>query len=210
MDGKHLHVICMAHILNLIVQDDLKEIGHSINRMRQMVKYVRSSSTKTRNFLKCVEMQKIECDKMLSLDVPTRWNSTYLMLDTIEKFEKAFERLDLYDGNFTSFLATDVCEDGSIAGSIQNKDWANVRNFIKFLEKIYELTLKVYGSRTDGRILDPFRSSLTPKCVQCLICVQDWLRQETKSICVEEKLEFLEKFEVEMSNSGRNSCIVDL
>uniref|UniRef100_A0A3Q7HMK2 hAT-like transposase RNase-H fold domain-containing protein n=1 Tax=Solanum lycopersicum TaxID=4081 RepID=A0A3Q7HMK2_SOLLC len=73
-------------------------------------------------------MQKIECDKMLSLDVPTRWNSTYLMLDTAEKFEKAFERFDLYDGNFNSFLVTDVCEDGSIAGSIQSEDWANVRN----------------------------------------------------------------------------------
>ena len=84
-----------------------------------MVKYVRSSSSRARNFLKCVEMQKIECDKMLSLDVPTRWNSTYLMLDTTEKFEKAFERFDFYDGNFNSFLATDVCEDGSIAGSIQ-------------------------------------------------------------------------------------------
>ena len=46
---------------------------------------------------------------------------------------------------------------------------------------------------TGGRILDSFRSSLTPKCVQCLICVQDWLRQETKPICVEESLEFLEK-----------------
>ena len=55
-------------------------------------------------FLKCVEMQKIECDKMLSLDVPTRCNSTYLMLDTAEKFEKAFEMFDLYDGNFNSFL----------------------------------------------------------------------------------------------------------
>uniref|UniRef100_A0A3Q7GI24 HAT C-terminal dimerisation domain-containing protein n=1 Tax=Solanum lycopersicum TaxID=4081 RepID=A0A3Q7GI24_SOLLC len=40
----------------------------------------------TRNFLKCVEMQKIECDYMLPLDVPTSWNSTYLMLDTTEKF----------------------------------------------------------------------------------------------------------------------------
>uniref|UniRef100_A0A3Q7GKG6 HAT C-terminal dimerisation domain-containing protein n=1 Tax=Solanum lycopersicum TaxID=4081 RepID=A0A3Q7GKG6_SOLLC len=39
---------------------------------------------------------------------------------------------------------------------------------------------------TGDRILDPFRSSLTPKCVQCLICVQHWLRQETKPICVEE------------------------
>uniref|UniRef100_A0A3Q7HLV0 HAT C-terminal dimerisation domain-containing protein n=1 Tax=Solanum lycopersicum TaxID=4081 RepID=A0A3Q7HLV0_SOLLC len=125
MEGKHLHVRCMAHILNLIVQDGLKEIGPSIKKVRQMVKYVRSSSSRARNFLKCVEMQKIECDKMLSLDVPTRWNSTYLMLDTAEKFEKAFERFDLYDGNFNSFLATDVCEDGSIAGSIQYEDWAN-------------------------------------------------------------------------------------
>ncbi|XP_049360098.1 zinc finger BED domain-containing protein RICESLEEPER 2-like [Solanum verrucosum] len=63
---------------------------------------------------------------------------------------------------------------------------------------------------TGGRILDPFRSSLTPKCVQCLICVQDWLRQETKPICVEESLEFLEKIELEMANSGRSSSIVDL
>ena len=49
---------------------------------------------------------------------------------------------------------------------------------------------------TGGRILDPFRSSLTLKCVQCLICVQDWLRQETKPICVEESFEFLEKIKL--------------
>ncbi|KAH0686132.1 hypothetical protein KY289_018898 [Solanum tuberosum] len=46
---------------------------------------------------------------------------------------------------------------------------------------------------TSGRILDPFRSSLTSKCVQCLICVQDWLRQETKPICVKKVWSFLKK-----------------
>uniref|UniRef100_A0A3Q7JLR4 HAT C-terminal dimerisation domain-containing protein n=1 Tax=Solanum lycopersicum TaxID=4081 RepID=A0A3Q7JLR4_SOLLC len=147
MEGNNLHVICMTHILNLIVQYDLKEIGTSIKLVRQMVKYVRSSSSRTRNFLKSVEMQNIECDKMLSLDVPTRWNSTYLMFDTAEKFEKAFERFDLYDGNFNSFLATDVCAGGTIACSIQYEDWNNMRNVTKFLEKFYELTLNVSGSR---------------------------------------------------------------
>ena len=29
---------------------------------------------------------------------------------------------------------------------------------------------------TGGRILDPFRSSLTPFMVQALVCTQDWLR----------------------------------
>ena len=29
---------------------------------------------------------------------------------------------------------------------------------------------------TGGRVLDSFRSSLTPKAVQSLICAQDWVR----------------------------------
>ncbi|KAH0655683.1 hypothetical protein KY285_030565 [Solanum tuberosum] len=44
---------------------------------------------------------------------------------------------------------TNMMDDGSIAGSIQNEDWANVRNVTKFLENFYELTLKVSGSRDD-------------------------------------------------------------
>ncbi|PHT26741.1 hypothetical protein CQW23_33652 [Capsicum baccatum] len=161
----------------------------------------------------------------------------------------AFEgkhRFDLYDDNFNSYHSTDVCEDGSVAGSIQSDDWVNVRNVIKFLERFYELILKVSGSRyvtcnlhfedicelgsylkecmlardvlaipmssvaskcafsTGGRIVDPFRSSLTSKCVQYLICVQDWLRQETSPICVEENLEFLEKLELGSSDA----CII--
>jgi hypothetical protein len=34
----------------------------------------------------------------LSMDVPTRWNSTYLMLEAAEKFERAFDRM-VIDGD---------------------------------------------------------------------------------------------------------------
>lgn len=58
VNGKHLHVRCMTHIHNLIVQDSLKEIGPSVKLVRQMVKYVGSSSTRIKILL---EMQKIKC-----------------------------------------------------------------------------------------------------------------------------------------------------
>ena len=48
---------------------------------------------------------------------------------------------------------------------------------------------------TGGRILDQFRSSLTPKLVECLICTQDWVRASSMPIEVEEMLDELEELE---------------
>ncbi|KAM3233280.1 hypothetical protein P3L10_018639 [Capsicum annuum] len=43
MNGEHLHVRCMAHIINLIVQYGLKVTGVSIEKVRKAVKYIRQS-----------------------------------------------------------------------------------------------------------------------------------------------------------------------
>ncbi|XP_050222824.1 uncharacterized protein LOC126672918 [Mercurialis annua] len=45
---------------------------------------------------------------------------------------------------------------------------------------------------TGGRILDPFRCSLTPKIVEGLIYGQDWLRESRQPLCVEELLDEIE------------------
>ncbi|XP_019241458.1 PREDICTED: zinc finger BED domain-containing protein RICESLEEPER 2-like [Nicotiana attenuata] len=146
MDGNHLHVRCMAHIINLIVQDGLKEIGNSIKRVRQAMKYIRQSPAGIKKFKDCCEMSNITCKKTLCLDVSTRWNSTYLMLYTTQIFQHAFERYKLVDHGLVNYLVTHVCEDGNCAGSLVSDDWNNVRNLVKFLETFYELTLKVSGS----------------------------------------------------------------
>ncbi|CAN1324689.1 Putative AC transposase [Linum perenne] len=45
---------------------------------------------------------------------------------------------------------------------------------------------------TGGRVLDNFRSSLTPQIVEALICAEDWLRTSYKGISNEERLEDLQ------------------
>ncbi|KAG8493064.1 hypothetical protein CXB51_010386 [Gossypium anomalum] len=71
---------------------------------------------------------------MLCLDVCTRWNSTYLMLDTAQNFERAFERFEEQDTNFRAEL-----ERGEGWPSVD--DWTNVRDLRDFLEHFYEVTL---------------------------------------------------------------------
>ncbi len=46
---------------------------------------------------------------------------------------------------------------------------------------------------TGGRVLDTFRSSLSPRMVEALVCTQDWLRKERDALLVEESLEDLER-----------------
>ncbi|XP_055822127.1 zinc finger BED domain-containing protein RICESLEEPER 2-like [Solanum dulcamara] len=144
--GNHLHVRCMAHILNFIVQDGMKEVGPFIKRVRQMVKYVRQSPARIRKFAECCELKNIDSKKSLCLDVSTQWNSTYLMLDAAQHFESAFDRFYLEDGGLSTYLANHVCEDGSVAGVLESDDWQKVRNMVIFLKRFYDLTKKASGS----------------------------------------------------------------
>ncbi|GKV17649.1 hypothetical protein SLEP1_g28123 [Rubroshorea leprosula] len=92
LGGVELHMRCATHIVNLVVGDGTKLVESSIVAIRATIKYVRQSPQKSKKFKECVEFEKIESKKLLCLDVPPKWNSLYLMLDTIVKFEHAFER----------------------------------------------------------------------------------------------------------------------
>ena len=47
---------------------------------------------------------------------------------------------------------------------------------------------------TGGRVLDVFKSCLTLKIVEALICNSDWLRKGNQLVSIEEALEDLENF----------------
>ncbi|CAM8929371.1 unnamed protein product [Rhodiola kirilowii] len=98
VSGIYLHIKCFAHILNLIVRAGLLIMGNSVGSIRNAVRYVRSSGARLQQFKKCMEKEKVECKKVCILDVPTRWNSTYLMLSTALELRKAFDRLAREEG----------------------------------------------------------------------------------------------------------------
>ena len=52
-----LHMRCCAHILNLIVQDGLKDLNESIVKVRNVVRYVKSSPNRFEKFKVCVEKE---------------------------------------------------------------------------------------------------------------------------------------------------------
>jgi len=83
------------------VQDGLKEITDTIQKIRDSVKYFRGSQMRKHSFLQAVNQISLDSNKGLKQDVPTRWNSTYLMLEIAIHYRRAFAYLEMTDKNYT-------------------------------------------------------------------------------------------------------------
>ncbi|KAL7131898.1 hypothetical protein ABFS83_12G035900 [Erythranthe nasuta] len=141
LGGKYMHVRCVAHIVNLIVQDGLKnkEEHLAISRIRGAVRYIRNSSARLQKFKECVASRKLDSKNLLCLDVPTRWNSTYLMLEAAITLKSAFDAYD--DINFG--YRTELSKGDGVPLSY---DWERATLLSKFLRHFYYLTVRISGS----------------------------------------------------------------
>lgn len=84
-------------------------------------------------FLECVQLMPLDCKKGVRQDVPTRWNSIYHMLETVQLYCCAFVHLSLTDTNYQSCPSTN--------------EWIKVDFFCKFLKPFYEVTTIFSGSK---------------------------------------------------------------
>ncbi|XP_026450750.1 zinc finger BED domain-containing protein RICESLEEPER 2-like [Papaver somniferum] len=98
--GKYFHVRCCAHILALILKDGLPKIDPAVIKVRKLVKYIKSSQIRKQNFFETVETLGISVRMGLHRDVKTRWNSTYLMLQSCIAYEDVFTHLKLMDKDY--------------------------------------------------------------------------------------------------------------
>lgn len=116
----------------MIVQEALKAATDALFRIRESVKYVKGSDGRMRKFEQCVKQVGISTKLGLRLDVATRWNSTYLMLESALQYEKAFSSLQLIDRNYC------VCPTFD--------HWRREEKIFEFLEPFYEITSLISGS----------------------------------------------------------------
>ena len=77
----------------MIIQDGLLKINDHIVKIRETVVYCSSTPTRVQAFLLLCKQNRLNPRK-LQTDIKTRWNSTYLMLESCKK----------YNGIITQFI----------------------------------------------------------------------------------------------------------
>ncbi|XP_061367916.1 zinc finger BED domain-containing protein RICESLEEPER 2-like [Gastrolobium bilobum] len=132
-DGQFFHVRCSAHILNLIVQEGLKVSSDALRKIRESVKYLRGSEGRMKAFKECIDqVGGINTSKGLCLDVPTRWNSTYLMLESALIYQRVFSILEFSDKNYKYCPTLD--------------EWDRGEKIMGFLKPFYDITELISGT----------------------------------------------------------------
>ncbi|KAG7552336.1 Ribonuclease H-like superfamily [Arabidopsis thaliana x Arabidopsis arenosa] len=144
LKGEYMHLRCAAHILNLVVKEGMHEVNSSVVGICNGVQYVRTTTNRLKSFdLRC-DARRIKRGS-LPLDVKTRCNPTYLMLEQAVQFRVAFEEMEAEDKPYNDYFEEKV--DGTKRiGPPMADDWDAADRLIQILAIFYNSTMVLSGS----------------------------------------------------------------
>ena len=148
------HVRCCSHVLGEIIAYGLQVLNQTISTIRESVKYVKSASSREEVFDQVVSQLGLLKKKSLIIDVASRWDSTYHMLDSAVYYKRAFLVLGQWD------------DDYNLAPT--SEDWKKAEFFSKFL--------KICCNAVN--VLTATRSPTSNMCLHEICAVHNFLRQE--------------------------------
>ncbi|XP_066322259.1 zinc finger BED domain-containing protein RICESLEEPER 2-like [Miscanthus floridulus] len=159
---------CAAHIVNLIVRDGLQEVDLSIKHVRAAIRYIKNGTSRLLKFKEIAEEEKVDSKAFLKLDVPIRWNYTYLMLKAAIVYEKVFLKLAEDDTNYV----IDLSEARDGFGHPDEDDWDNAKKMAQFLHHFHDLTVRISSS------LQVTCNTFFHEIGEVHLLIQEWLNSE--------------------------------
>ncbi|KAL5560719.1 hypothetical protein UlMin_036930 [Ulmus minor] len=152
LSGDFFHMRCAAHILNLIVKDGMSILDKGIVNICESVSYWTATTKRNEKFMETV----------LALDMPVRWNSTYVMLSTALIYKSVFARLKQRELGYKTLPLED--------------DWVKARDLCDKLFLFYQVTEMFSGSKY------PTANLLFPKVCEIRMAITDWLSSSNENV----------------------------
>ncbi|KAG5521724.1 hypothetical protein RHGRI_034071 [Rhododendron griersonianum] len=162
LGGDLFHMRCCAHILNLIVKDGLDVIKVGIEKIRDSVSYWTASQKREEKFEETVRQLNVGSTKKLGLDCATRWNSTFLMLQTALIYKEVFNRLSKRDAQYQS--------------SPSEREWGFAKDVCHKLKIFFKVTELFSGTKY------PTTNQCFPNICEIRLELRDWLHSENQVI----------------------------
>ncbi|XP_073029214.1 zinc finger BED domain-containing protein RICESLEEPER 1-like [Primulina eburnea] len=132
-EGQLFDVRCAANTVKLLVQDVLGTSREISDKVREAIRFVQNSQATREKFEEIVQLVGANCQQLLSLDDPFRWNSTYSMLETALEYKEALSQLQEHD---PSFLIFPSC-----------LDWDRLRAITSILKFFHEVSNVFAGGK---------------------------------------------------------------
>jgi hypothetical protein len=179
---------CFGHILNLSINDGIKEFESIISKLRQIGSSIKNSSKKSQSYENTCKAIDQTFTK-LKRDTYIRWNSTYEMIDRGLKMKSVIQIVCLRDTDFQPF-------------QISEEQWNKLEIIHKFLSPFYEATTLLSGQDYSSIcIVLPLLSTLLDHCKS--YANNQTLKQSIKLI--EQKLK---KYESRLKNKCSYFAII--
>lgn len=129
---KWRHFPCLAHTINLIVQDGLKTESILIDKVKSIVSHFKRSTSSMEKLLTTQQNMGLQTKKKLIQSVETRWNSTYYMLERFSDLEDPVKMtLALLDTRTIVMLSAE--------------EWQKCKGLCKILKPFEEISREMSG-----------------------------------------------------------------
>ncbi|KAL6335466.1 hypothetical protein AAG906_029709 [Vitis piasezkii] len=99
-NGQLLIRNCFARVLSSLAQDALGAMTDTVKKIRESVKYVKTSDAHEEKFLELKHQLQVPSVKTLFINDYTKWNSTYHMLAAACELKEVFSCLDTFDPDY--------------------------------------------------------------------------------------------------------------